>query len=1006
MSLDEAKQVTATFQERAFVPPPRTITDVLAIFEQPSAGRSLTARALTFHADATPPVGATGAVLAQFYYERGKAAMGLGRARQELEDNRAAVQLVNRVGSDDLRGEIFSMAAWAEAGHGNYARAIELMERAAATNRYAPAYPSGLVRLHTIAGDLKAARAAHDEARYRINQGWGKAWAPVHGASNQFMLLEAEGRWAEAEPFIRQSIKAFEDGGLTHQWPQWVDERRGALVRNLIRQGRLVEAEVLARDTAVRTLREWGTGSRVALGAAQGLAGVLLAEGRTAEAVRLLGVTSELRERVGGGGFTLAAMRQTLAEALVADGQWEAALVQFDRVREGLRENAFLYDRVFTTGVYLPLALLKAGRTEEAVTHFARSHEVAKQRFGPRHYDTAERGGLLAVALAATGQKERVLAAFQEAIPVLLPRSRQADEESGTTADREQRRQLILEAYITLLQELRGTPLERTLPVDPVAEAFRLADAARGQQVQRALGASTARAAARDPGLADLVRREQDARKQISALYGLLANALSAPTGQQKPDALRDLRDQIDRLRDARAALAEELERRFPEYVALIDPRPVPVAQAQALLRPGEALIVFYVAPDRTFVWAVPPQGPLAFAAAPVGEAELRRSVAGLRRALDPRAATLGDIPDFDVEAAHALFRSLLLPVRAGWQSARSLLVVAHGPLGQLPLALLPTGPGAPGPEAELLFARYRTVPWLARTHAVTVLPSVAALGSLRALPGGAPTRRPFVGFGDPIFSAEQVTAPPRARAAAGAEVGTRGMPVALRSSPEVQAATSAQPGMLPRLPETADEIREIAVALQADLTTEVFLGRDANEETLRSQNLAGYRVLAFATHGLVPGDLDGLYQPALALSAPAVAGVEGDGLLTMEEILTLRLDADWVVLSACNTASAEGAGAEAVSGLGRAFFYAGARALLVSQWPVETTSARALTTELFRRQQADPRLSRAAALQQTMTWLIDSQVFVDPRSQRAVFSYAHPIFWAPFALVGDSGGP
>jgi CHAT domain-containing protein len=153
-----------------------------------------------------------------------------------------------------------------------------------------------------------------------------------------------------------------------------------------------------------------------------------------------------------------------------------------------------------------------------------------------------------------------------------------------------------------------------------------------------------------------------------------------------------------------------------------------------------------------------------------------------------------------------------------------------------------------------------------------------------------------------------------------------------------------------------------------------------------------------------VPGDLDGLDEPALALSAPNVAGIPGDGLLTMSEIFGLKLDAEWVVLSACNTAAGDGAGAEAVSGLGRAFFYAGTRALLVSNWPVETTSAKALTTDLFRRQAADPTLSRAEALRQTMLGLIDGPGMVDSQG-RTVFLYAHPIFWAPFSLVGDGGG-
>ena len=139
-----------------------------------------------------------------------------------------------------------------------------------------------------------------------------------------------------------------------------------------------------------------------------------------------------------------------------------------------------------------------------------------------------------------------------------------------------------------------------------------------------------------------------------------------------------------------------------------------------------------------------------------------------------------------------------------------------------------------------------------------------------------------------------------------------------------------------------------------------------------------------------------------MALTAPGVAGIDGEGLLTMEKILGLKLDADWVVLSACSTAAGQGAGAEAVSRLGRAFFYAGARALVVTHWPVESTSARLLTTMTFRRQAADLTLTRAEALKQSMLDLIDSPGYIDPGTKRVAYSYAHPLFWAPFALVGD----
>ena len=171
----------------------------------------------------------------------------------------------------------------------------------------------------------------------------------------------------------------------------------------------------------------------------------------------------------------------------------------------------------------------------------------------------------------------------------------------------------------------------------------------------------------------------------------------------------------------------------------------------------------------------------------------------------------------------------------------------------------------------------------------------------------------------------------------------------------------------------------------------------------VKALDLARYRIVAFATHGLIPGDVDGLTQPALALTAPDVADIDGDGLLTVEEILGLKLNADWVVLSACNTAAGAGAGAEAVSGLGRAFLYAGARALLVTNWSVDSASARELVTGVFRRQAGDATLSRAEALRQSMMGLMEGSE-VKNEAGETVYTHAHPIFWAPYTIIGDGG--
>jgi len=205
-------------------------------------------------------------------------------------------------------------------------------------------------------------------------------------------------------------------------------------------------------------------------------------------------------------------------------------------------------------------------------------------------------------------------------------------------------------------------------------------------------------------------------------------------------------------------------------------------------------------------------------------------------------------------------------------------------------------------------------------------------------------------------------------------------------------------------LPDTAEEINAIARILNADLDRDVFLGKAASEHRVKTMNLANRRIIVFASHGLLPGDLDGLYEPAIALSAPSVTGEKEDGLLTMSEVLKLKLNAVWIVLSACNTGAGKGAGAEAMSGLGRAFIYAGSRALLVSMWPVETTSAKQMTTSLFQYQKAHTSLSRARALQHIMLDLIDNRHIKDPSSGQIVSSYAHPLFWAPFIVFGDGG--
>lgn len=149
-----------------------------------------------------------------------------------------------------------------------------------------------------------------------------------------------------------------------------------------------------------------------------------------------------------------------------------------------------------------------------------------------------------------------------------------------------------------------------------------------------------------------------------------------------------------------------------------------------------------------------------------------------------------------------------------------------------------------------------------------------------------------------------------------------------------------------------------------------------------------------FATHGLVAGDIKGVGEPSPALSIPDQPSELDDSLLTASEVAQLKLSADWIVLSACNTIAGDKPGAEALSGLARAFFYAGARALLVSHWAVDSEAAARLTTSTFDLLKNERTIGRAEALRRAMLTYVD-----DTSSPRN----AYPAMWGPFALIGES---
>jgi len=720
--------------------------------------------------------------------------------------------------------------------------------------------------------------------------------------------------------------------------------------------------EGLATTTAEQvTGIHWGRGNLVQI--FYQYANILLLQNQLARAASYAQTATQealLAEAGFPGGETLRAYDTKLRIDLAAQA-WDvmaADLAAVDKLTEG---NAFLQAR---TRYPVPRALLahRQGQHGQALALMDAQVSTLRASLGEQHSEWALVLGLRGVVNPDTVAAGRDLA---QAVALMV----QPDLAGAEVADQGERRvlrRMVLEKFIATLRS--------DSPASALSLGFAAADLLRTNAVQKSIQAAALRHSFSDPALTQAVRQLQDAESSLQTLVDRL-NSLPA-SGAGNEAQLQQLTAQIYAAQKVRGESQAAMGQQYARFTRLTRPAPASLQEVQRRLRAGEVMIALYPLASGTAVWRISADGGLQFHMADLHAEAIDRSVAQLRRTLD--VADRGSrMPAFDSATSQQLYAQLVAPVLTAQDHAtpRHLVFSLSGSLTQLPMAVLRPGDG---PQ-----------PWLIQRHAVSQITSASSWMVLRDVDHQRRGNEVLLAWGDPLFAGTAAAAP----SAAPVRAALPG-----RGSDALRVGAGFRYEQIPPLPETRDELVSIAQTLGANLNRDLLLGQAADRESVLAANRSGAlgrrRVLAFATHGLIPGDLPDLSQPALAMARHQAHGDDPLApLLTLSDILGLSVNADWVVLSACNTASSDGSSEEAISGLARGFFYAGARSVLATYWAVESHSAVLLTTETFRHHVSQPGTSRAESLRQAML-----KVMATP-------ALAHPAYWAPYALLGDGGG-